>query len=162
MINMDMVGRLDTTNALAINGTGVRPHGRGSNPRSIPPRQSLRAKKPTRDSNAPPPLRIKTTDSGVGPSHQTSFGPARHPRDTSSPARTRTTTKPSDDEEKINYDGMVRVLRTSKTGIGALDKEPKLAFTKTAADSSEVPQFKVTMGVVPDYMYDGKGHASMA
>jgi S1-C subfamily serine protease len=40
--------------------------------------------------------------------------------------------------------------------VTSLDVEPKLAFTKTK-DSSDSPRFTVSMGVVPDYMFDGKG-----
>ena len=42
--------------------------------------------------------------------------------------------------------------------IVTIDFEPKLVFTKTTdTDTTEVPRFTVTLGVVPDYMYDGKG-----
>ena len=33
----------------------------------------------------------------------------------------------------------------------------KVAFTKTAVDTSSSPSFKVTLGVVPDYAYSGEG-----
>ena len=32
-----------------------------------------------------------------------------------------------------------------------------MEFKKTKNESDEVPRFKVTLGVVPDYMFDGKG-----
>ena len=62
-----------------------------------------------------------------------------------------------DDEERINYDGMVRVLRHIEDLIVSLDDSGKVAFTKTAVDSSSTPSFKVTLGVVPDYAYSGEG-----
>ena len=32
-----------------------------------------------------------------------------------------------------------------------------MAFTKTKNESEVVPDFKVTLGVVPDYLFDGEG-----
>ena len=51
---------------------------------------------------------------------------------------------------------LVKVVRYISRLIAGLDAEPKLAFTKTK-DSSDSPRFTVSMGVVPDYLYDGKG-----
>jgi len=64
--------------------------------------------------------------------------------------------QPSDDADKINYEGLVQVVRYISRLIAGLDAEPKLAFTKTK-DSSDSPRFTVSMGVVPDYLFDGKG-----
>ena len=33
----------------------------------------------------------------------------------------------------------------------------KLSFTKTINESEEVPRFKVSLGVIPDYLFDGEG-----
>ena len=41
--------------------------------------------------------------------------------------------------------------------ISDLDTQDKLAFTKTKNESEEVPRFKVGLGVVPDYLFDGEG-----
>jgi S1-C subfamily serine protease len=41
--------------------------------------------------------------------------------------------------------------------ISDLDKAGKLAFRKTKNESEEVPRFKVGLGVIPDYLFDGKG-----
>ena len=66
--------------------------------------------------------------------------------------------KPSDDIEKINFPGMLDITRYIESLVTTLNDDGKLAFTKTQeADSTETPRFKVTLGVVPDYMYDGKG-----
>ncbi len=43
------------------------------------------------------------------------------------------------------------------TIISDLDDNGKLAFRKTKNESEETPRFKVGLGVVPDYLYDGKG-----
>jgi S1-C subfamily serine protease len=42
--------------------------------------------------------------------------------------------------------------------ISTLSDDGKIAFTKTEEVNTEnTPRFKVTLGVVPDYLYDGKG-----
>ena len=40
-----------------------------------------------------------------------------------------------------------------------LDDDGKLVFTKTKdeSDDKKVSAFKVTLGVMPDYVYDGEG-----
>ncbi|HEX2618123.1 MAG TPA: M20/M25/M40 family metallo-hydrolase, partial [Flavobacteriales bacterium] len=139
MINLDMVGRLDTTSDISISGTGTAPVWAEAI-------KNIKAGA----------LKVKTSDGGIGPSDHTSFYlqgvPAIH-FFTGSHADYH---KPSDDEEKINYDGMVRVTRFIEELVVALDDDPKLTFTKTADTvTTEAPRFTVTLGVVPDYMYDG-------
>jgi S1-C subfamily serine protease len=41
--------------------------------------------------------------------------------------------------------------------IKDLDSQKKLPFKKTKNESEVVPDFKVTLGVVPDYLFSGKG-----
>ena len=41
--------------------------------------------------------------------------------------------------------------------ITDLDNDGRLEFKKTKNESEETPDFKVTLGVVPDYLYDEKG-----
>ena len=41
--------------------------------------------------------------------------------------------------------------------ITDLDDNGKMAFRKTKNESDSAPRFKVTLGVVPDYMFEGKG-----
>ena len=65
--------------------------------------------------------------------------------------------KPSDDPEKINYGGLYAVTAFIDSLIMELDDVSRLAFTKTQDESQDTPRFTVTLGVVPDYLYDGKG-----
>ncbi|WP_111668835.1 M20/M25/M40 family metallo-hydrolase [Algoriphagus litoralis] len=139
MINMDMVGRLNEEKSLAVYGVGTSP----SFPAILDPINS--------DS-----LKIVTTESGVGPSDHTSFYLQDIPVLHFFTGQHEDYHKPSDDSDKINYEGLVKVVRYISRVIEQLDAEPKLAFTKTK-DSSDSPRFTVSMGVVPDYMYDGKG-----
>lgn len=139
MINMDMVGRLNEEKSLAVYGVGTSP----SFPSVLDPVNS--------DS-----LKIVTTESGVGPSDHTSFYLQDLPVLHFFTGQHEDYHKPGDDSDKINYEGLVKVIRYISRVIDQLDSEPKLAFTKTK-DSSDSPRFTVSMGVVPDYMYDGKG-----
>ena len=41
--------------------------------------------------------------------------------------------------------------------ITDLNDNGKLAFKKTKNESESTPRFKVGLGVIPDYLYDGKG-----
>jgi S1-C subfamily serine protease len=38
-----------------------------------------------------------------------------------------------------------------------LDDHSRLTFKKTREDSSYVPAFKVTLGIIPDYFFEGPG-----
>ena len=53
---------------------------------------------------------------------------------------------------------MLRIERFLSSLIVKLNARGKLPFTKTEeANKEDAPRFKVTLGVVPDYMFDGKG-----
>jgi hypothetical protein len=139
MINMDMVGRLNPEKSLAVHGVGTSP--------SFPP---------VLDPINADSLKLVPSESGVGPSDHTSFYLQDLPVLHFFTGQHADYHKPSDDADKINYEGLVQVVRYISRLIAGLDTEPKLAFTKTK-DSSDSPRFTVSMGVVPDYLYDGKG-----
>ncbi|MEX0598272.1 MAG: PDZ domain-containing protein, partial [Candidatus Paceibacterota bacterium] len=66
--------------------------------------------------------------------------------------------KPSDDPYLINFDGMVQIFDYTMALLTDLDDEGKLSFNVTKdEDTRNTPKFSVTLGVVPDYMYDGEG-----
>lgn len=140
MINMDMVGRVDSTSDLAINGVGTSP--------------TWEEVKRIQVGN----FHVKTSEGGIGPSDHTSFYLNNIPAIHFFSGSHADYHKPSDDEDKVNYDGMLRVTRFIESLITTLNDDPKLVFTKTQdADTAATPRFTVTMGVVPDYMFDGKG-----
>ncbi|MBK8225764.1 MAG: M28 family peptidase [Flavobacteriales bacterium] len=140
MINLDMVGRLDSAGAIGINGVGTSPAWDEVN------------------RNLVGDLNVKTTTSGIGPSDHTSFYLQGVPAIHFFTGTHADYHKPTDDEEKINYDGMLRVARHIESLIATLNDDGKLPFTKTEdVSTEETPRFKVTLGVVPDYLYDGKG-----
>jgi hypothetical protein len=141
MINLDMVGRVDsTTHTLTVNGIGTSPAFKDAI-----------AKLQT-------PLHIKTTESGLGPSDHTSFYLQNIPVVFLFSGQHKDYHKPSDTEDKINYSGMIDVINYTMNLIGELNNKGKLAFVKTKDDNVDsAPKFKVTLGVIPDYTYDGEG-----
>ena len=98
------------------------------------------------------------SESGVGPSDHTSFYLADIPVLHFFTGQHEDYHKPSDTADKLNYEGMVRVADFAAcivTELSALDSIP---FTKTKDSSNDdAPRFKVTLGVVPDYLYSGIG-----
>jgi C-terminal processing protease CtpA/Prc len=142
MLNFDMVGRIDSqSNALIINGTGTSPH--WANALRNADQQGFQ---------------IKTTESGVGPSDHTSFYLKNIPVLHFFSGNHEDYHKPADDEHKINYSGMSRMYMLIKDLIRQTNQAGKIAFTKTKdQDNENAPRFTVTLGVVPDYTYDGEG-----
>ncbi|QQX78195.1 MULTISPECIES: M20/M25/M40 family metallo-hydrolase [Aequorivita] len=139
MLNMDMVGRLNSENTLAVYGVGTSP-----------------ILKQAVNANAGQ-LKISENESGVGPSDHTSFYLADIPVLHFFTGQHEDYHKPSDDTEKVNFAGMEIVSNYIFNIIKDLDSQPKLPFRKTKNESEAVPDFKVTLGVVPDYLFSGKG-----
>src|SRR5690606_36795229 len=102
-------------------------------------------------------LKIAQNESGVGPSDHTSFYLADIPVMHFFTGQHEDYHKPSDDTEKLNFEGMKMVSNYIFSIIKDLDTQPKLPFRKTKNESEVVPDFKVTLGVVPDYLFSGKG-----
>ena len=96
-------------------------------------------------------------ESGVGPSDHTSFYLADIPVLHFFTGQHEDYHKPSDDSEKLNYDGMKLISEYIFNIISDLDDNGKLAFRKTVNESESTPRFKVGLGVIPDYLYDGQG-----
>lgn len=140
MLNMDMVGRLNEEKMLAINGAGTSPTW----------------KEALAKINVAG-IKVKTTDSGVGPSDQTSFYLSDLPVLHFFTGQHTDYHKPSDDSELVNYQGIYDVSMFIATLIKDLDDDGKLTFTKTKDESQQGASFKVTLGVMPDYVYDGEG-----
>lgn len=140
MINMDMVGRLNEERALAINGTGTSP-----------------SFKDALEKNNKYNFDLVMSESGVGPSDHTSFYLEDLPVLHFFTGQHEDYHKPSDDADKLNYAGMKDVASYIYHLIMDLDKTDDLTFTKTKDESSSAPKFTVTLGVVPDYLYSGRG-----
>ena len=66
--------------------------------------------------------------------------------------------KPSDDFDKINYNGQLLVVKYITRLVERSSKEPKLAFTKTREQQTTTSaRFTVSMGIMPDYTFSGAG-----
>ena len=139
MINMDMVGRLRVDKTLAISGTGTAPIWN----------QVLNSTNPG--------FKLVLSESGVGPSDHTSFYLQNIPVLHFFTGQHEDYHKPSDDAEKLNYGGMKMIGDYILDVIAELDDDAKLAFRTTKNESENVPRFKVALGVMPDYLFDGKG-----
>jgi len=140
MVNMDMVGRLnDSTHALEIGGVGTSPA------------WGTVVSKPNKN------FKISVDSSGVGPSDHTSFYHANIPVLFFFTGTHRDYHKPSDDADKINYKGEVAVVRYVYDVVATMDKQPKPQFRTTKQNSIGRVNFKVTLGIMPDYSYQDKG-----
>jgi len=142
MLNMDMVGRLNEERVLAINGVGTSPAWK-----EVLPKIEVGG------------IQLKTTDSGVGPSDHTSFYLADLPVLHFFTGQHTDYHKPADDAELINFKGLYDVSDFIIALIEKLDDSGKLTFTKTKDEQQgrQAARFKVSLGVMPDYVYQGEG-----
>jgi aminopeptidase YwaD len=143
MINFDMVGRLDPEkNTLGINAVGTSPFWK-----------EAMAGIQIDD------MKVKTAESGVGPSDHTSFYLKDLPVLHFFSGTHADYHKPSDDEALINYAGADKIFRYVEALLVKMnEKGEKLAFTQTKnEEEGEAPRWKVSLGVVPDYLFDGEG-----
>ncbi len=139
MLNMDMVGRLRDDKTLSVSGTGT----------SVLWPQLLNS-----TNNG---FKLVLQESGVGPSDHTSFYLQDIPVLHFFTGQHEDYHKPTDDADKLNYHGMKMIEEYIFGIITQLDNHPKLTFKATKNESEEVPRFKVGLGVMPDYLFDGKG-----
>ncbi|HEY6902555.1 MAG TPA: M20/M25/M40 family metallo-hydrolase, partial [Puia sp.] len=142
MVNLDMIGRLnDTTQALTIGGYGTSP---AWGPALSPGRGK-------------PLFRLHLDSSGMGPSDHTSFYRKDIPVLFFFTGVHSDYHKPGDDYDKINYPGELRVVKFIYTLLEAQNKNGRVAFTKTREVQQDAPRFSVTMGILPDYSFNGRG-----
>lgn len=141
MVNMDMVGRLnDSTHGLSIGGYGT----------SATWGELLKEKDDY--------FTIKFDSSGTGPSDHTSFYRKDIPVLFFFTGVHSDYHKPTDDADKINYTGELKVIKYVYNLVGAADGKGKLPFSKTReAQTSAKSSFKVTLGIMPDYTFSGGG-----
>ena len=139
MINFDMVGRL-RDNRFQISGTGTALE--WDRVLSEPIHQ----------------LNIKKDPHGVGPSDHTSFYYKDIPVLHFFTGTHEDYHKPSDDVEKVNFKGMLKLSDFVKSITSKTSEYERLTFQKTkSAEQQTVPSFTVTLGVMPDYIYGGPG-----
>lgn len=139
MINLDMIGRLKEDKTILVGGVGTAPE-------LVNITESLKGS-----------LKINTDSSGVGPSDHTSFYLKDIPVLFFFTGQHSDYHKPSDDIDKINWAGEQEVLDYVIRVADKISTLPKLKFTQTKSKASDSPSFKVTLGVMPDYVFDGEG-----
>jgi Zn-dependent M28 family amino/carboxypeptidase len=140
MVNMDMIGRLnDSTKKIVVYGVGTSPF-------LVPMIESV-----------PTSFSVKKDSSGVGPSDQTSFYLKDIPVLHFFTGQHSDYHKPSDDADKINYAGEAQVLDYIVAIIEKSFEYQKLTFSLTRTPDTGRISMKVTMGVMPDYTFEGEG-----
>jgi len=140
MINMDMIGRLnDSTKNLVIYGVGTAPIW-------VPLLDRMRTV-----------FRVKKDSAGIGPSDQTSFYLKNIPVLHFFTGQHSDYHRPSDDVEKINFEGEKMILEYIINVEMTTEELPKLQFLATRTPDSGTHVYKVKMGLMPDYTYEGKG-----
>ena len=140
MLNFDMVGRLNEKRELAINGTGTSP----SWPQLL------------KESNTCN-LKLVLSDSGMGPSDHAPFYLNNIPVLHFFTGQHEDYHKPSDDIDKINFEGMHDIISYVVNIIEKSSKIDNFNFQETMQDNTSMPRFSVTLGIMPDYLYDGTG-----
>jgi hypothetical protein len=139
MLNMDMIGRLNTEKVLKLGGVGTSPN-------FVPTINALTST-----------IRVKQDSSGMDASDHTSFYLKNIPVLFAFTGQHDDYHKASDDTEKINFSGEVEVIDYLIKLMETLDNQPKQTFQATKNNQQKSGGFKVTMGVMPDYVFDGKG-----
>ncbi|NOT36866.1 MAG: M20/M25/M40 family metallo-hydrolase [Saprospiraceae bacterium] len=141
MINMDMVGRLNAENVIAISGVGT----------SSKWNNVLQEIKPA-------DFTFNNSESGLGPSDHSSFYLKEIPVLHFFTGQHKDYHKPSDDSYLVNYEGIEKVANIIYDIVVKIDPIKKIDFIKTKDQSKEMAtDFKVTLGVMPDYVYNGNG-----
>lgn len=144
MVNMDMIGRLDDEKGIIISGWGTSPVWG----KLIP---ALAEKEK---------IRFKIDSSGIGASDHTSFYLKDIPVIQVFTGVHSDYHKLSDDADKINYEGEAKILSLVASVLNGVDKETAdPAFTSSGDPHAgrTTSDFKVTLGVMPDYSFSGKG-----
>lgn len=141
MINMDMIGRLDSVN-LIVQGIG-----------SSPAWPALLAE--TNHDR----FTLKQIPDGEGPSDHSSFYLKDIPVLFFFTGIHSDYHRPGDTWEKINYPGEARVLGFVADIIRAIDaRQERPSYTKVANQTPRSSMsFKVYVGTIPDYGYEGNG-----
>ncbi len=139
MVNLDMVGRLRDDKTLSVSGTGTTP---------IWP-QMLNSLNPG--------FKLVLDESGVGPSDHTSFYHQEIPVLHFFTGQHEDYHKPTDDAEKLNYQGMEEIATYLFDLLKAMEGQQEIAFRETQNEQEDLPSFKVAMGVMPDYLYSDGG-----
>ena len=142
MINMDMVGRLnDSSRVITLGGVGTSPNW-GKQLAATPNKY----------------LQFRYDSSGTGPSDHTSFYRKDIPVLFFFTGLHTDYHKPSDDAEKINYEGELYIIKFIQSLIVSDNTTERMLFTKTKEQQTvTTARFSISMGIMPDYSFSGSG-----
>jgi aminopeptidase YwaD len=142
MINLDMIGRFnDSSHVLTLGGVGTSPSWG----------EFFNAAKDKKE------FSLRMDSSGIGPSDHTSFYLKEIPVLFVFTGAHADYHMPGDNPDKINYPGELEVLKFVYELIETADKRGRLVFMKTRDISPDMPRFSVTLGILPDYTFNGNG-----
>lgn len=139
MINLDMVGRM-RDNTVLIGGIGTSPVWE-----NLLENSNVSFLKQNYDS------------SGTGPSDHTSFYFQNIPVLFYFTGQHEDYHKVTDDADKINYKGIEQITANIYTLLKNVDTVNVIPFLKTKEEKDQKVELKVTLGIMPDYMYTGEG-----
>ncbi len=140
MINMDMIGRLETQRGIVAGGVGTSPD------------------LPLIVKSVPHQFHMHLDSAGIGPSDHTSFYLRELPVLFFFTGAHSDYHKPSDDTDKINFVGETELLTYIAGVVDILMAKPVLPYRQTAAPQQrQAAAFKVSLGIMPGYGFDGPG-----
>jgi hypothetical protein len=140
MLNLDMVGRMDSIKTLHVGGVGTS---------TIFPDLIER--------NNSFSFALKIDSSGIGPSDHTSFYLKNIPVLFFFTGTHEDYHKPSDDASKVNYEGVNSILSYVYNIVHDLADETSISFVQTKNTSKTRARYKVTLGIMPDYVNSTTG-----
>ena len=145
MLNLDMIGR-DTDTSVVMNGFA----------------NSNIWEELVEDANKEVGMKIKKSNSGGGGSDHASFNRKEIPNIFFFTGVHEDYYKPSDDWDKVNYEGELRILRLVRNlawGLDGVDEKPMYVKAEAPAHGgvSGRSSLRVILGVMPDYAYDKEG-----
>jgi hypothetical protein len=145
MFNMDMVGRL-RAEKLDVQGVGTSPAWKGL----------------VETSNADARLRLALLSGGFGPSDHSPFYAAKKPVLFVFTGAHADYHKPSDTADRIDAEGIVRVVGFVEPVVAAVASAPeRIAFTEVKGGAppsgSGSRSFRVWVGGIPDFSEEGQG-----
>jgi Zn-dependent M28 family amino/carboxypeptidase len=141
MLNLDMVGRMDTLNNLNIGGYGSSPVFENI----------LTLHKPNE-------INLVIDSSGIGPSDHASFYLKEIPVLFFNTGSHLDYHKPSDDHEKINYQSMELIYRILKNTALDLAVTKNITYLETKVPKqSSYRSTKRSLGIMPSYNFQGQG-----
>ena len=141
MINLDMIGRLNQEKVLNVGGIGT-------SPKFGEIAERLK----------PDGVNLAIDSSGIGPSDHTSFYVKNIPVLFFFTGTHEDYHKPSDVYEKINLNGVKLITKYVYEILEEIMKEESLPFLETKAQTERiVPQYEVSLGIMPSYADSDSG-----